>query len=60
MVKLPGFQVLAQIYESSNSLVYRGIREADRQPAILKLLKEDYPTPQNWCATDRNMKSLAI
>lgn len=34
MVKLPGFQVLAQIYESSNSLVYRGIREADCQPAI--------------------------
>ncbi|MBD1830926.1 hypothetical protein NDI47_15195 [Microcoleus vaginatus GB1-A2] len=45
MIRLPGIKVLAQIYESANSLVYRGIREEDNQPLILKLLKEDYPTP---------------
>lgn len=45
MIELPEFQVLAQIYESANSLVYRGIRKANNQPVILKLLKEDYPTP---------------
>ncbi|MEG4110029.1 AAA family ATPase [Microcoleus sp. S13_C5] len=45
MIKLPGIKVLAQIYESANSLVYRGIREQDNQPLILKILKEDYPTP---------------
>ncbi|WP_332991758.1 hypothetical protein [Microcoleus sp. A006_D1] len=45
MIRLPGIKVLAQIYESANSLVYRGIREQDNQPLILKLLKEDYPTP---------------
>ncbi|MBD1889172.1 AAA family ATPase [Coleofasciculus sp. FACHB-SPT9] len=45
MIKLPGIKVLAQIYESANSLVYRGIREQDNQPLILKVLKEDYPTP---------------
>ncbi|MEG4352573.1 AAA family ATPase, partial [Microcoleus sp. LAD1_D3] len=45
MIRLPGIKVLAQIYESANSLVYRGIREQDNQPLILKVLKEDYPTP---------------
>ncbi len=42
---LSGYQTLKLIYESANSLVYRALREADQQPVILKLLKEDYPTP---------------
>ncbi|MEG3941519.1 serine/threonine-protein kinase PknK [Microcoleus sp. S36b_A3] len=45
MIKLPGIKVLAQIYESDNSVVYRGIREQDRKAVILKVLKQDYPTP---------------
>ena len=44
MLTLPGYQILAPIYESANSLVYRGIRIHDNQPVILKVLKEDYPT----------------
>ncbi len=35
-----------KIYESANSEVYRGIRNSDGQPLILKVLKQDYPTPQ--------------
>lgn len=45
MIKFPGFTVITQIHESANSLVYRGLRQFDQQPIILKLLKEDYPTP---------------
>ncbi|MEG5036090.1 AAA family ATPase [Microcoleus sp. AT3-D2] len=45
MIKVPGIQVLAQIYESVNSDVYRGIREQDNKRVILKVLKQDYPTP---------------
>ncbi|MBE9129306.1 serine/threonine protein kinase, partial [Coleofasciculus sp. LEGE 07081] len=44
MVILAGYQILDQIHESSNSLVYRGIRESDHRPVILKVLKADYPT----------------
>ena len=44
MIVLPGYQTLTQIYESSNSLVYRACRESDRQSVILKVLKQDYPT----------------
>ncbi len=46
MLILNGFEIKAQIYESSNSLVYRAIRESDHEPVILKVLKQDYPTPQ--------------
>ena len=46
MITLPGYQILTQIYETANSLVYRAMREQDNQSVILKVLKEDYPTPQ--------------
>ncbi|HEY9613479.1 ATP-binding protein, partial [Allocoleopsis sp.] len=42
---IAGYQVITQIYESANSLVYRGIRPQDNQRVILKVLKQDYPTP---------------
>lgn len=45
MISLPGYQILTQIYESANSVVYRGIRELDKAAVILKVLKQDYPTP---------------
>ncbi|HEY9873413.1 MAG TPA: serine/threonine-protein kinase, partial [Candidatus Obscuribacterales bacterium] len=44
MIAIAGFQIFAKIYESDNSLVYRGLRKQDNQPVILKLLKADYPT----------------
>lgn len=45
MISLPDVTIVSQIYESANSFVYRGIFNTNRQPVILKLLKEDYPTP---------------
>ncbi|MEQ9667175.1 trifunctional serine/threonine-protein kinase/ATP-binding protein/sensor histidine kinase [Coleofasciculus sp. G2-EDA-02] len=46
MNTLTGYQIIAQLYESANSLVYRAIRDRARQPLILKILKADYPTPE--------------
>jgi hypothetical protein len=42
MVALPGIAIQSKIYESSNSLVYRGIQD-DEQAIVVKLLKQDYP-----------------
>ncbi len=39
------YQIIQKIYESANSLVYRAIVKSDNQPVILKILKENYPTP---------------
>ena len=46
MTNIPNYQITKQIYESANSLVYRGLRDEDNQPIILKVLKEDYPLPE--------------
>ncbi len=45
MLALPNVEVHAQIYSSANSLVYRGTSQPDNIPVILKVLKQDYPTP---------------
>jgi len=44
MLNFPGYKVFRKIYESDRSLVYRGVRSADGQPAIFKMLKQDYLT----------------
>lgn len=44
MISLPDITIVSQIYESANSLIYRSILNKNRQPLILKVLKEDYPT----------------
>ena len=46
MINIPNYQITKQIYESTNSLVYRALCQKDNQPVILKVLKEDYPTPE--------------
>jgi predicted ATPase/tRNA A-37 threonylcarbamoyl transferase component Bud32 len=44
MISLANITVKTTIYESANSLVYRGINKQDNTAVILKILKEDYPT----------------
>ena len=46
MIGIPGYQLLEKIYESSNSLVYRALRDADDLPVIIKTLQQEYPSPQ--------------
>src|SRR3712207_4418139 len=46
MLTITGYQIIAKLYESANSLVYRGKKEQNNKAVILKVLKEDYPTPQ--------------
>lgn len=43
---IAGYQVQEQLYESENSLIYRGRREAEEQSVILKMLKQPYPPPE--------------
>src|SRR5579883_2842560 len=45
MIALPGITIQDTIYESTHSLVYRGMRD-DGLAIVVKLLKQDYPSPQ--------------
>jgi serine/threonine protein kinase len=40
----PNYEIIEQIYEGRNTLIYRAIRTLDRIPVIIKLLKKDHPS----------------
>ncbi len=44
MVSIDGYNNIFQIYQSVNTRIFRGIRQVDGLPVILKLLKSDYPS----------------
>ena len=46
MLKLAGYSLTEQLHESNNALVYRGIREKDSSPVILKVLRNEFPSTQ--------------
>ena len=46
MIAIQGYQLLERIYESVNSSVYRGLRDTDDQPVIIKIFQQEYPSPQ--------------
>ncbi|MBD2356814.1 AAA family ATPase [Tolypothrix sp. FACHB-123] len=43
-LKIPGYRVDEQIYQGNRTLVYRGIREQDLQPVILKIMRNELPS----------------
>ncbi|GAB4376260.1 MAG: hypothetical protein Kow00121_23070 [Elainellaceae cyanobacterium] len=46
MLTLPGVAIQSKIYESSASLVYRGIQVQDGRAIVIKMLKQGYPSVQ--------------
>ncbi len=45
-MNISGYHLTEQIYESNNSYVYRGHREVDDVPVILKILNDEFPSPE--------------
>ncbi len=43
-VTITGYNISEQLYDGHRTLVYRGIRENDSLPVVIKLLKNDYPS----------------
>ncbi|MEH2051659.1 ATP-binding sensor histidine kinase [Nostoc sp.] len=43
-LKIAGYQTIEELYSGSRTQVYRAIRECDRLPVVIKLLKREYPT----------------
>lgn len=46
MMTISDYQITDKIFETANSLVYRGQKNEDNPPVILKVLKENYPSPE--------------
>ncbi|WP_414859174.1 ATP-binding protein [Nostoc sp. KVJ3] len=43
LVNIPGYRISDELYNGSRTLVYRGYRENDSLPVVIKLLKNPYP-----------------
>ncbi|MEH2093552.1 trifunctional serine/threonine-protein kinase/ATP-binding protein/sensor histidine kinase [Nostoc sp.] len=43
-VNIPGYKVSEELYDGSRTIVYRGVRETDSLPVVIKLLKNPYPS----------------
>ncbi|MHC5742355.1 MAG: AAA family ATPase [Nostoc sp.] len=43
-VNIPGYKVSEELYNGSRTIVYRGYRETDSLPVVIKLLKNSYPS----------------
>jgi predicted ATPase/tRNA A-37 threonylcarbamoyl transferase component Bud32 len=43
-LRIPGYELTEVVREGANNIICRAIWQPDRQPVILKILKEEYPT----------------
>ncbi|MCJ8282726.1 MAG: serine/threonine-protein kinase PknK [Rivularia sp. ALOHA_DT_140] len=43
MVSIYGYNILEQLYNGSRTLVYRAVRQDEKKPVIIKLLKNSFP-----------------
>ncbi|MEH1915202.1 ATP-binding sensor histidine kinase [Nostoc sp.] len=43
-VSIPGYRISEELYNGSKTMVYRGFRETDSLPVVIKLLKNPYPS----------------
>ena len=46
MINIRGYRVLSEIYESQRSIVVRAVKEQDNLPVVIKVLREEYPSPE--------------
>lgn len=44
IVSIPGYRISKKLYNAPRTLVYRGYRETDSLPVVIKLLKNLYPS----------------
>ena len=44
MIKIPGFQDFEKLYESLGTLVYRAVRQTNKQPVVIKVINSKQPS----------------
>ena len=43
---IQGYQIREKLYDRTNSLIYRAVRDKDSLPVIIKILNNKYPTTE--------------
>ncbi len=44
MIDITGFEVSGEIHSSRRNKIYRGLRQEDRKPVVIKVLNDEYPS----------------
>jgi predicted ATPase/signal transduction histidine kinase len=57
-IYLPGYRIIELIHTSSRTLVYRGLRDGDDKPVVIKFLNNQYPN-FNELVQFRNQYTIA-
>ncbi len=47
MISLLGYAITSQLYEGRKSVVYRGVRDSDGVPVVIKVLRSEYPSQRD-------------
>ncbi len=58
MATILDYDISAIIHHGENSIVYRGIRNTDKRPVILKMLNREYPSPAEVISFSRSYEIL--
>ena len=56
---LPGFTIKETIYDSPKTMVFRGIRNCDNLPVVLKVPSAEYPTQNEILRYNNEFKVLS-
>ncbi len=46
MIQIPGYQIREKVYESKQTVIYRGVCDNDGKQVILKTPIESFPAPE--------------
>ena len=56
MFALRNYHLSEKVYENKKLVIHRGVREDDKPPALVRLLKPERPTHEESNLFDMNMK----
>ncbi|NLL05270.1 MAG: AAA family ATPase [Clostridiaceae bacterium] len=63
MIHLTGYKIKEEIFKSENSTIFRGTRDSDNRPVVIKLLNREYPSAKELSAFIREyeiMKKITL
>ncbi len=60
MITLPGYDIRSKVFENHQTRVYRGIRQSDGEPTIIKILNKQYPLSEEVARFTRQHDLLQL
>ncbi len=58
MIHLTGYKIKEEIFKSENSTIFRGARDSDNCPVVIKLLNREYPSTKELSAFIREYEIM--